>query len=141
VLSAIVQGGLISRFIRTFGERRTLLIGLCCGTVGFILYGFAPSGGWFWAAMPIAALWGVSMPAAQALMTRQVDPHEQGRLQGAIVSLASLAGILGPTVFTRAFADVTGRGLHSGWAGVTFWLAAAMLLSALVLAWRSTRPT
>ena len=90
--------------------------------------------------MPIAALWGVSMPAAQALMTRQVDPHEQGRLQGAIVSLSSLAGIVAPTVFTRAFAEVTGRDLHSGWAGVTFWLAAAMLIVAGVMAWRATRP-
>ena len=140
VLSAIVQGGLISRFIRTFGERKTLLMGLGFGSVGFILYGLAPTGGWFWLAMPIAALWGVSMPAAQALMTRQVDPHEQGRLQGAIVSLSSLAGIFGPTVFTRAFAEVTGRDLHSGWAGVTFWLAAAMLIVAGVMAWRATRP-
>ena len=139
VLSIIVQGGLIGRFIKRFGERKTLLIGLACGTVGFTLYGFAPTGAWFWAVMPIAALWGVSMPAAQALMTRQVDAHEQGRLQGAIVSLSSVAGILGPTVFTRAFADVTGRNLHTGWAGVTFWLAAAMLGGALWLAWRATR--
>ncbi len=140
VLSAIVQGGLISRFIRAFGERKTLLMGLAFGSVGFFLYGLAPTGGWFWLAMPIAAMWGVSMPAAQALMTRQVDPHEQGRLQGAIVSLSSLAGIVGPTLFTRAFAEVAGRDLHRGWAGVTFWLAAAMLIAAGVMAWRATRP-
>jgi DHA1 family tetracycline resistance protein-like MFS transporter len=141
VLSIIVQGGLIGRIIRAIGERRTLLLGLACGTLGFTLYGFAPTGPWFWAAMPIAALWGVSMPAAQALMTRQVDAHEQGRLQGAIGSLASVAGILGPTLFTRAFAAVSGRGLHTAWAGVTFWLAGAMLLSALLLSWRTTRPS
>ena len=139
ILSAIVQGGLIGRIIGAIGERRTLLLGLACGAIGFTLYGFAPSGPWFWAAMPIAAFWGVSMPAAQALMTRQVDSHEQGRLQGAVVSLASVAGILGPTLFTRAFAEVSRRQLHQGWAGITFWLAGAMLLAALLLAWRSTR--
>ena len=139
ILSAIVQGGLIGRIIGAIGERRTLLLGLACGAIGFTLYGLAPSGPWFWAAMPIAAFWGVSMPAAQALMTRQVDSHEQGRLQGAVVSLASVAGILGPTLFTRAFAEVSRRHLHQGWAGITFWLAGAMLLAALLLAWRSTR--
>ena len=139
VLSAIVQGLLISRAIKRWGERRTLLLGLGFGTIGFTLYGFAPTGAWFWAAMPIAALWGLAMPAAQGLMTRQVAPTEQGRLQGAVGSLASLAGIAGPLLFTRAFADITGRHLHSGWAGITFWMAAVMLLGGFALAWRATR--
>jgi DHA1 family tetracycline resistance protein-like MFS transporter len=137
--SIIVQGGLIGRIIQAIGERRTLLLGLACGTLGFTLYGFAASGPWFWAVVPIAALSGLSMPAAQALMTQRVDGHEQGRLQGAVASLASVAGIFGPALFTRAFAAVSRRDLHVGWAGVTFWLAAAMLLGALGLAWRSTR--
>jgi DHA1 family tetracycline resistance protein-like MFS transporter len=141
ILSAIIQGGLIGRAIKAWGERRTLLTGLAFGTVGFVLYGLAPGGYWFWAAMPITSLWGLAMPAAQGLMTRQVSPTEQGRLQGAVGSLASLAGIVGPILFTRAFADVTGQGLHTGWAGVTFFLAAAMLLGAWLLAWRGTAAT
>jgi DHA1 family tetracycline resistance protein-like MFS transporter len=140
ILSAIVQGGLIGRIIRAIGERNALLLGLACGTLGFTLYGFVPTGYWFWAVMPLAAFWGLAMPAAQALMTRQVDSHEQGRLQGAIVSLSSLAGIIAPSIFTRAFAAVTSRGLHTAWVGVTFWLAAALLLASLILAWRATRP-
>ncbi len=139
VLSAIVQGGLIGRAIRRWGERRTLLFGLGMGTLGFTLYGFAPTGYWFWAAMPIAAMWGFAMPAAQGLMTRQVAPTEQGRLQGAIGSLASVAGIVGPLLFTRVFSVVTGRHLHTAWVGVTFWMAGAMLLGGFSLAWRATR--
>ena len=139
VLSIIVQGGLIKRFIKAFGERRTLLLGLAFGTTGFVLYGLAPSGAWFWAAMPVAALWGIATPAAQALMTRQVSPTEQGRLQGSIVSLSSVAGLLGPTIFTRAFSDAASRGPHNPWVGITFWLAAAMLAAGLLLAWRATR--
>jgi hypothetical protein len=50
VLAAIVQGGLIKKIVSVFGERRTLLLGLGCGTLGFALYGLAPSGPWFWAA-------------------------------------------------------------------------------------------
>ena len=139
ILSAIIQGGLIGKIIKWLGERRTLFLGLAFGSLGFALYGLAPTGMWFWAAMPITALWGLSMPAAQALITRKVSPTEQGRLQGAIVSLTSVAGIFGPTLFTRAFAEVSGHALPPAWAGLTFWMAGAMLLTALIVAWRTTR--
>lgn len=139
VLAAIVQGGLIKRFIARFGERRTLLIGLACGALGFTLYGFAPSGYWFWAVMPIAALWGVSGPAAQAIMTRHVTMHEQGRLQGAVGSLNSIAGIFGPSLFTRTFAGVTTAAVPMFFSGAAFWLAGAIVATGGVIAWRVTR--
>jgi DHA1 family tetracycline resistance protein-like MFS transporter len=139
VLSAVIQGGLIGRAIKAWGERRTLLFGLAMGALGFALYGLAPTGYWFWAAMPITAMWGFAMPAAQGMMTKQVAPTEQGRLQGAIGSLSSVAGIIGPLVFSRAFASTTNHGPHNPWVGITFWLAGAMVFLGLLLAWRSTR--
>ena len=137
VLGIVVQGGLVKKFVARFGERRTLLIGLACGTLGFALYGLAPSGWWFWAASPIAALWGVAGPAAQSLVSTQVDPTEQGRLQGAIASLSSIAGIIAPTLFTRTFAAVSQAHLHSAWAGVTFGVAAVLVGLGGLLAWRA----
>lgn len=139
VLAVIVQGGLIKRFIARFGERRTLLIGLACGALGFTLYGFAPGGYWFWAAMPIAALWGISGPAAQAIMTRHVSAQEQGRLQGAVGSLNSIAGIFGPTLFTRVFAGVATASVPMAFAGAGFWLAGAIVGLGGLVAWRVTR--
>jgi DHA1 family tetracycline resistance protein-like MFS transporter len=138
VLAAVVQGGLIKRFVARFGERRTLLIGLVCGTLGFTLYGFAPNGYWFWAAMPIAALWGVSAPSAQAIMTHHVSPQEQGRLQGAISSLSSVAGIAAPFAFTHVFATITASRPGNPWVGATFWLAGSLLLVAFFVARRAT---
>lgn len=135
VLAAIVQGGLIKKIVGALGERHALLFGLGCGTLGFALYGLAPNGYWFWSFMPIAALWGVAGPAAQAIMTHHVDPREQGRLQGAVASLSAIAGIIAPTLFTRTFAAVTQAHMHGAWAGVTFGLASVMLGGALVLAW------
>lgn len=136
VLGIVVQGGLVKKFVARFGERRTLLIGLAFGTLGFALYGLAPSGWWFWAASPVAALWGVAGPAAQSLLSTQVDPTEQGRLQGAIASLSSIAGIIAPTLFTRTFAAVSQAHLHSAWAGVTFGVAAVLVGLGGLLAWR-----
>ena len=31
------------------------MFGLFCGVLGFVLYAVAPTGYWFWAAMPVAA--------------------------------------------------------------------------------------
>ena len=138
ILSIIVQGGLIKRIVRALGERRAVLFGLTCGMLGFLCYGLAPTGWWFWAAMPIAALWGVAGPASQAIMTRHVEPHEQGKLQGALGSLGSIAGILAPVAFTHTFAAVVRTGQHF-WAGATFWLASALLAIALLVAWRVLR--
>ena len=137
VLSAIVQGGLIKKIVGTLGERNALMFGLACGTVGFALYAIAPTGYWFWLMMPVAAFWGVAQPAAQAIMTHHVDPREQGRLQGAVASLSSVAGIIAPTIFTRTFSAVTQANVQGPLAGATFWLASAMLAAALVLAWYS----
>jgi DHA1 family tetracycline resistance protein-like MFS transporter len=87
--------------------------------------------------MPVAALWGVAQPAAQAIMTHHVDPREQGRLQGAVASLSSIAGIIAPTLFTRTFAVVTHAQYTDVRAGATFWLASAMVGAAWLLAWYS----
>ena len=137
VLAAVVQGGLIKKIVGALGERRALLFGLACGTLGFALYALAPTGYIFWMMMPIAALWGVAQPAAQAIMTHHVDPREQGRLQGAVASLSSIAGILAPTLFTRVFAAVTHANYTDARAGATFWLASVMVGAAWLLAWYS----
>ena len=138
VLSAIVQGGLIRRIVTALGERRALLLGLVCGTTGFVLYGLAPSGYWFWCAMPIATLWGIAAPTAQSIMTRQVDPHEQGRLQGAIASMSSIAGIISPSIFTRVLAWES-QGAVNWLSGASFFLAALLVAAGLVVAWFTTR--
>lgn len=138
VLTVIVQGGLVGRVARTFGDRRTVLIGAAAGTLGFALYALAPTGYWFWAAMPVAAMWAVAGPAVQSLMTSRVSPQEQGRLQGAIGSLNSIAGIVGPTMFTQPLAFVAANEVRGPLAGASFWLATLMVALGGLLAWRAT---
>lgn len=139
VMTVIVQGGLVGRVSRTFGDRRTVLIGAVAGTIGFALYALAPTGYWFWAVLPVGALWAVAGPAAQSLMTARVSPQEQGRLQGAIGSLNSIAGILGPTLFTQTLAFVAANEVRGPLAGATFWLAGGLVAVGGLLAWRATR--
>ena len=130
----IVQGGLVRRVVPRIGERRALAMGLLFGALGFFIYGVAPTGAIFLAGVAVMALWGFAMPSAQALMTRHVGVSEQGQLQGANASLMSLAGIVGPVLFTQIFAATLDR-----MPGAAFGLAGGLLLVAMTVAWRSTR--
>ncbi|MFO0731394.1 MAG: MFS transporter [Nitrospiraceae bacterium] len=104
----VVQGGLVKPITARLGERRTLLLGLLCGAVGFSIYGLAPSGLVYYCGIPIMAFWGLAGPSAQTLMTRRVSASEQGQLQGALGSLMGIAGLIGPGVFTETFAFFIG---------------------------------
>jgi DHA1 family tetracycline resistance protein-like MFS transporter len=101
--AAVVQGLITGRVVKRFGERATLLCALLFGAAGFAVYGLAPNGAVFWMGVPIMSLWGMAGPASQSLMTRYVGTGEQGQLQGANMSLGSLAGVVAPVVFGATF--------------------------------------
>jgi len=140
VCSAIVQGGLVQPVVRRFGERSALIFGLAAGAVGFAMYGLAPSGLAFLAAVPIVALWGLASPAAQSIMTRHVGSSEQGQLQGANGSIMGIATMIGPTLFATTFAFFIGEGARLHVPGAAFLVAAVLLAGGALLAARVTAP-
>lgn len=139
VLTAIVQGWLVGKIIPKLGERRALLLGTLCGLIALTVYGLTPHGWVFLMMMPLGALMGMAGPVVQSVMTRQVDPHEQGRLQGALASLSSVAGMIGPLLFTGVFAHFIDPKTPVQIPGAPFLLSALLVALALVIAWRSTR--
>ncbi len=136
VLSAIVQGGLVRKIVPALGERRALMLGLALGAIGFVGYGAATSGPMLWLAMPVLAFWGLTTPSLQAIVTRRVGVDEQGRLQGAMAGLVAVAGIIGPYTFTHVYAT----GVRLDVPGAAFFLAAAVLALACLVAERVSRP-
>ncbi len=136
--SGLVQAVLVRRLMPKLGERRMILAGLVICSVGYVFFGFAPVGWVFVLGIPFLCLGGLAGPPAQALMTHQVDAHEQGRLQGALTSLASLAGIFGPALFANLFALFISDHAPLPMPGVAFVLAAILLAVAAFLAWRAT---
>jgi DHA1 family tetracycline resistance protein-like MFS transporter len=114
---------------------------MLCGAAGLAIFGFAESGLWFLVGVPVMTLWGLSGPSLQGLMTRRVQPNEQGQLQGAASSLQGIANMVGPFLFTEVFA--LSIGVYREWhlPGATFLLAALLLLGASLVAWRVTRET
>lgn len=139
VCSAVVSGALVGPFVKRFGERRSLISGLCFGCVGFAGFALAPKGWILLGVLPFVALWGVSGPAIQSLMSRHVDPTSQGKLQGAINSLRAITGMAGPILFTQVFtlAIAPRDGLHLP--GAPYFLAAMLLFSSMLLAVYVTR--
>ncbi|MBT9330270.1 TCR/Tet family MFS transporter [Paracidobacterium acidisoli] len=134
VCSAIVGAFVMKPVVRRLGERRTLLTGLGIGWIGFAVYGLARTGAGFLAGIPVMSLWGLAGPAAQGMMTRHVEAHEQGQLQGAVQCIRGLTALIGPTLFTSVFAEAVRPGNTWHLPGAPFVLAAAILLASALLA-------
>lgn len=129
VLDMIMQGLVTGRLVKHYGDSIVMVLGLVGGAVGLALMGAAPTGWWFVAAMFPNALWGLSMPTLQALMTRRVSDSEQGQLQGANGSVQSIAGIVSPLFFGWLYSlSIDGSHARSA-SGTAFYLAAAVLLA------------
>jgi DHA1 family tetracycline resistance protein-like MFS transporter len=138
--SGLVQAVLVRRLMPSLGERRMILLGLALCIGGYALFGLAPQVWLFVLGIPFLCLGGLAGPPAQALVTHQVDPREQGRLQGALTSLASLAGIFGPALFANLFAlFISDHAPVHRLPGAAFVLAALLLAAATLVAARATR--
>jgi DHA1 family tetracycline resistance protein-like MFS transporter len=83
-------------------------------------------GRWFLCGIPIMAIWALSMPAnAGAGHAPGRAPMRRGRIQGALSSLVSLAGIVGPLLYTSVFALFHQQPCPRAPAGAPFLLACA----------------
>jgi DHA1 family tetracycline resistance protein-like MFS transporter len=140
--SGLVQAVLVRRLMPKLGEQRMIIAGLLLCIVGYIFFGFASVAWIFLLGIPFLCLGGLAGPPAQAMMTHQVDPHEQGRLQGALTSLASVAGIFGPALFANLFAlFISDHAPVQHLPGAAFVLAALLLFAAAVIAMLVIRRT
>lgn len=139
VSGIIVSAVIVQRFVGRFGERAALLAGLASMTIAFVLYGSAPIAAMFFLGIPFGALAGLYGPAAQAMMTKRIDPTAQGRLQGALASIMGLAGMLSPALFTGALSwGIAPNGPNIP--GAPFFIAALFTATACAAAWFVLRP-
>jgi DHA1 family tetracycline resistance protein-like MFS transporter len=139
VCSIVISSWMVPAMVTRVGERRTLYIGQFFGALGMVMAGLARSSALFFLSIPVMMLWTISSPAAQGMMSRRVSESEQGELQGAIGSLASLAFIFGPSLFTFIFAYFIDQ--QYGWniPGAPWYLAALLLFVAMIMATRIPR--
>ena len=98
-LGIILQGGLIGRLVKRFGEATLVAAGFVALVIGYFGLGIASSFTLLMAAGTLAAFGnGVIRPALTSLITQQAGRQEQGVVLGITQSLMSMASIVAPIV-------------------------------------------
>lgn len=121
LLHAIVQGFVAGPVVERWGERAAIAIGTLADCTAYALIAFATQGWMALALLPLLCMGGIGQPALQATLSRRVGEAEQGRLQGVLASLSSLASVVGPLVISSVYFAFRVR-----FPGIV-WLAGAVL--------------
>lgn len=97
LFAALVQGGLIGRLAKRFGEARLIVQGAAALCVGILMIPFADTLVMLVVAMAIAAYgFSIISPSLNSLISLQVADDEQGGVMGVARSATTLARVLGP---------------------------------------------
>jgi DHA1 family tetracycline resistance protein-like MFS transporter len=139
VMIALVQGGLIRVIIPKLGKERSVYVGLCLYSIGFLLFAFATKGWMMFAFLIPYALGGIAGPSIQGIISTHVPPNEQGELQGALTSLMSATSIVGPVLMTSLFAYFTDKNAPLIFPGAPFAMGAFLTMLSSLLAYRSLK--
>ncbi len=136
VVIVLVQGLVVGRAVANFGERRTLIFGLCSLSCGFAAASLVPFG-WMLPAVAvfIAGGNGLIMPSLNALISRNSTSETQGVNIGLTQSAGALGRILGPMIAGGMF-EMVAPGAPMAAASV---LAAVVAITSYMLI-REIRP-
>lgn len=126
VILVVVQGGLLGRLVKRYGERSLIVSGIVLMAVGLAI-------------LPLSHLWvllvslgllavgqGVHNPSSLGLLSRLTDESSQGSTIGLSRSFGALARALGPAAGTFLFAAA-----GAAW---PFWAAGGLMVVALFIA-------
>jgi DHA1 family tetracycline resistance protein-like MFS transporter len=147
LIAVIIQGGLIGRLVKRFGELPLVIFGALCFAISLFavpfvgpavggLIGLLIGGGVFSLGNSL------STPALTSLASKSVGPAEQGTVLGVTQSAASLARAVGPSL---AAVLISSQVAHQGADGlphfmsdhslfVTFWTGSGIMLLACLMA-------
>ncbi|MEX2355953.1 MAG: MFS transporter [Thermaerobacterales bacterium] len=96
ISNTVVQGLIVGRLIRRFGDEWTMVIGLACGTLGFGLLVLAGSLGQILAATLLSAVaTACTQPTLASAISRRTN-LQQGITMGVLSSFQSLGRMTGP---------------------------------------------
>lgn len=96
-LGVLLQGGLLGRLVKKYGEYRLTVFGFIAAAVAYTTIGFAGSALMLYVAATVNTFGhGVLRPVITARLTQSVGRHEQGVVLGISGSLSSVAMSLAP---------------------------------------------
>jgi DHA1 family tetracycline resistance protein-like MFS transporter len=147
IIAVIIQGGLIGRLVKRFGELPLVIVGALCFAISLFAVPFVgPAAGGLGALLVGGGVFSMgnslATPALTSLASKSAEAEEQGTILGVTQSVASLARAIGPFLAAILIASPIA---HMGADGqphymsdyslfVTFWTGAAIMLLAFLLA-------
>lgn len=132
-MGIFVQTVMLKPFNNLLGERRVVIVAFLVGSLCNYLYGVADSKRTIFLSVTLASLTGMSFPTISAIKSNNVDEIEQGRIQGALYSLQSLAKALGPMMLRYVYNETKDGGGFGH--GTMFIFGAGLYLVAFLFAW------
>ena len=145
VISAIIQGGLIGRLVKKFGEPLLVIVGGLLFTASLFAIPFVTPVTGLIAILSIGAATAIgqalSAPSLSSLASKSAEAGEQGVVLGVTQSVASLARAVGPSLAaaliysTIAHVGFNGHPLKMSDASIlrTFWAAAVIQFAGLLV--------
>jgi DHA1 family tetracycline resistance protein-like MFS transporter len=146
VVGAAIQGGLIGRLVKMFGEPLLVIVGALLFAASLVLIPFTGPHTGTPALLALGALFalgnGLATPSLTSLASKSAGAGEQGGVLGVTQSVASLARVVGPLISSALIYSVAatlgqdGKPHNMSDASVaqTFWAAAAVMFVAFVMA-------
>ena len=127
IIQVGLQGGLVGRLARAFGERKLLLAG--CALTALALAALPAASSWagiYGCAFGLACGHGLSQPSVASLISRAAAADMQGGALGVSQSAASLARVVGPALGGALFQHLS--------PGSPYLVGAALAVAALFCA-------
>ena len=147
LIAVIIQGGLIGRLVKRFGELPLVIFGALCFAISLFAVPFVgPAAGGLAALLVGGGVFSMgnslATPALTSLASKSVGPGEQGAVLGVTQSVASLARAVGPflaaILINSSVAHLGADGIPHHMSDrslfVTFWTAAGVMFVAFFLA-------
>lgn len=130
ITSALIQGGLVGRLAKRFGERALVVQGAIALAIGVFLIPFATSLPLLLVAMMVAGYgFSIITPSLNALVSLQASEDDQGGVLGVTRSASTLARVAGPAWAGMLF-SVLGR----DW---PYFGGALVMVLVIILAWKA----
>ena len=97
LISALIQGGLVGRLAKRFGEAKLIIQGAAALAIGVLMIPFSSNVPVLVIAMIIAGYgFSIISPSLNSLISLQVGEHEQGSIMGVTRSASTMARFIGP---------------------------------------------
>ena len=108
LIIVFVQGGMIHRMVKKYGEKTMVIAGCVILSIGLFLTGFSANQTMLYVSLALLAIGsGINTPANQSMLSKLAPSENSGAILGIGQSLSTLGRIFGPLIGGYAFDHVS----------------------------------